>query len=131
MDDRPGVVEWVVAIALAVFHASYALLIVWHDTDLWSLRTYSAALAVPGSPTTWAVVAAAAAILLAAGTATGRERLVAYGAALSGLWLTFFALMFAIAAIGDSTPVAQPGVVIYSCVAVVAIARAGTAWGRR
>ncbi|MGW8593247.1 hypothetical protein ACWGLC_16270 [Dietzia sp. NPDC055877] len=131
MSDRPAVMEWVVALALAVFHACYALLIVWHDTDLWSLRTYSAALAVPGSPTTWAVVAAASAILLTAGTATGRERLVAYGAALSGLWLTFFALMFAIAALADPTPVAQPGVVIYSCVAVVAITRAGTAWGRR
>ena len=131
MSDRPGVVEWVVAIALAVFHASYAALIVWHDTDLWSLRTYSAALAVPGSPTTWAVVAAASAILLAAGTATGRERLVAYGAALSGLWLTFFALMFGIAAVGDPTPVAQPGVIVYGCAAAIAVTRAGTAWGRR
>ncbi|WP_264885664.1 hypothetical protein [Dietzia sp. NCCP-2495] len=131
MADRPGVMEWVVALALAVFHGCYSLLIVWHDTDLWSLRTYSAALAVPGSPGTWAVVAAAAAVLLIVGTVTGRERLVAAGAALSGLWLTFFALMFGIAAVGDTTPVAQPGVIIYGCAAVIAVTRAGTAWGRR
>ena len=131
MGDRPGVVEQTAALALAVFHACYAALIVWHGTELWSLRTYSAALAVPGSPTTWAVVAAASAVLLTAGTVGGWERLVAYGAALSGLWLTFFALMFGIAATADPTPVAQPGVIIYSCVAIIAVTRAGTAWGRR
>lgn len=131
MSDRPGVMEWVVAVALAVFHACYALLITIHDTDLWSLRTYSAALAVPGSPDTWAVVAAAAAVLLTVGTATGREAVVAVGAALSGVWLTFFALMFGIAAVGDPTPVAQPGVIIYGCAAAIAVTRAGTAWGRR
>lgn len=125
------VIERTVAYVLAVLHGGYGALLALYGEQLWALRTYGPALSVPGGTRTWAVFAIGAAVLLVIGTALRRERIVGVGATISGLWLSFFAVMFGIAAIQDTTPVALPGVLIYTCVAVLAAARAGTAIGRR
>lgn len=124
------VIERTVAYILAVLHGGYGALLALYGEQL-SLRTYGPALSVPGGTRTWAVFAIGAAVLLVIGTALRRERVVGAGATISGLWLSFFAVMFGIAAVQDTTPVALPGVLIYACVAVLAAARAGTAIGRR
>lgn len=125
------VIERTVAYVLAVLHGGYGLLLARYGADLWALSTYGPALSVPGGVVTWGVVAMAAAAMLAVGTVLRRETIVGAGATLSALWLTFFAIMFGVAALHTGTPVALPGVLIYACVAVLAAARAGTAIGRR
>lgn len=124
------VMERTVAYVLAVLHGGYGLLLAVHGQKLWALDTYAPALSVPGGVTTWGLVAIAAAVLLLVGTITRREAIVGAGATLSGLWLSIFAVMFAVATVRDGSTVALPGVLVYACMAVMAAARAGTAVGR-
>lgn len=121
----------VVALALAGFHGSYGFLLTVYGEALWGLPTYDAAKAMPGGTNTWAVIAYTSCIILLLGTIRRSERVVAVGAAISALWLSFFATAFGIDAIDDPTPVALPGVAIYGSVTFIAAARLGTAIGRR
>lgn len=124
------VMERMVAYVLAVLHGGYGLLLAVHGQELWALDTYAPALSVPGGVATWGAVAIAAAVLLLVGTIIRREAIVGAGATMSGMWLSIFAVMFAVATVRDGATVALPGVLVYACMAVMAAARAGTAVGR-
>lgn len=121
----------VVALALAGFHGGYGFLLTVYGDALWALPPYDAAKTMPGGTNTWAVIAYTSSILLLVGTIKRKETVVAIGAAVSALWLSFFATAFGIDALDDPTPLALPGIVIYGSVTFIAAARLGTALGRR
>lgn len=132
LDIADGVVfRRVVAGVLSVLLGVYGILLLTHGQELWALDTYDPALSVPGRTYTWGGAAVLSSLLLIVGSARRDELVVGAGAGLASLWLTFFSMMFGIAAVRDSNLVAAPGVLVYGCMAVLAIARTGIAAGRR
>lgn len=121
----------VVALALAGFHGLYGLLLITFGEALWALPPYDTAKMVPGGVYTWAVIAVSSCLFLLLGTIRSSETLVAVGAALSAMWLSFFAIAFGVDSLDDPTPVALPGVVIYGSATFIATARLGAALGGR
>lgn len=120
-----GVLLHAVALLLAMLHGGYAALLATHGRELWRLDTYDTARAVPGGITTWAVLAAVAALLLLAGTATRREALTGAGASVAAVWLGALALGFLGDYTEDHNVAALPGLLSYGCWGMLAAVRAG------
>lgn len=115
----------VTAAALALIIGGYAALLLTYREALWALPTYDSAKAMPGGVDTWIMAALIAAFLLVIGIISKREHLIGVGSTISSVWLFFFAFSFGMDAYHDPTPVALPGVVIYSGLALMAAARVG------
>lgn len=132
LDIADGVVlRRAISGVLAVLLGVYGVLLLTHGEELWALDTYGPALSIPGKSLTWGVIAVLSSILIVVGSATRHERVVGAGSSLAALWLTFFSMMFGVAAVRDENLVAAPGVLVYGCMAALAIARTGISVGGR